>query len=62
MLMLFPKLQKIVINIGIGKANQDGKASPIAIAELSKITGQRPVVAKAKKAIANFKLREKVCQ
>jgi large subunit ribosomal protein L5 len=53
-----PKLEKIVINIGIGKANQDGKAAPIAIAELTKITGQKPVIAKAKKAIANFKLRE----
>lgn len=53
-----PKLQKIVINIGIGKANQDGKASKIAIEELTKITGQKPVIAKAKKAIANFKLRK----
>ena len=53
-----PKLQKIVINIGIGKASQDTKVSTIAIQELSKITGQKPVVAKAKKAIANFKLRK----
>lgn len=53
-----PKLQKIVINIGIGKANQDGKAAKIAIEELTKITGQKPVIAKAKKAIANFKLRQ----
>ena len=53
-----PQLQKIVINIGIGKANQDGKASPIAVRELAKITGQKPVISKAKKAIANFKLRQ----
>ena len=53
-----PKLEKIVINIGIGKANQDGKASAIAVTELTKITGQKPVIAKAKKAIANFKLRQ----
>ncbi len=53
-----PKLQKIVINIGIGKASQDTKASTIAVQELSKITGQKPVIAKAKKAIANFKLRK----
>lgn len=53
-----PKLQKIVINIGIGKANQDGKASAIAVNELTKITGQKPVISKAKKAIANFKLRQ----
>jgi large subunit ribosomal protein L5 len=49
-----PKLEKIVINIGIGKMNQDGKASNVAINELTKITGQKPVIAKAKKAIANF--------
>ena len=54
-----PKLEKIVINIGIGKANQDGKASAIAVTELTKITGQKPVIAKAKKAIANFKLRDR---
>jgi large subunit ribosomal protein L5 len=53
-----PKLEKIVINIGIGKMNQDGKASNVAINELTKITGQKPVIAKAKKAIANFKLRQ----
>lgn len=53
-----PKLEKIVINIGIGKLNQDGKASAVAVTELTKITGQKPVISKAKKAIANFKLRE----
>lgn len=53
-----PTLQKIVINIGIGKQNQDGKASKIAVDELTKITGQKPVISKAKKAIANFKLRQ----
>ncbi|MEZ4846953.1 MAG: 50S ribosomal protein L5 [Bdellovibrionota bacterium] len=53
-----PKMEKIVINVGIGKMNQDGKAANIVIQELGKITGQKPVIAKAKKAIANFKLRQ----
>ena len=53
-----PKMDKIVINVGIGKLNQDGKAANAVVQELSKITGQKPVIAKAKKAIANFKLRQ----
>ena len=53
-----PRLQKIVINIGLGEAIQNAKLLDVAVAELGTITGQRPVVTKAKKAIANFKLRE----
>jgi large subunit ribosomal protein L5 len=53
-----PQLNKIVINIGLGKAIQDPKLIQVAQEELAKITGQRPVVTKAKKAISNFKLRK----
>jgi large subunit ribosomal protein L5 len=53
-----PRLDKIVINIGCGEAIQNAKALDVAVAELSTIAGQKPVVTKARKAIANFKLRE----
>jgi large subunit ribosomal protein L5 len=53
-----PRLDKIVINIGLGEAIQNAKAMETAVAELTAMTGQKPVVTKAKKAIANFKLRE----
>lgn len=53
-----PRLDKIVINIGLGEAIQNAKALDVAVAELTTITGQKPVVTKARKAIANFKLRE----
>ncbi len=53
-----PRLDKIVINIGLGEAIQNAKAMEAAVAELSAITGQKPVITKARKAIANFKLRE----
>jgi len=53
-----PRLDKIVINIGCGEAIQNAKALDVAVAELTTITGQKPVVTKARKAIANFKLRE----
>lgn len=52
-----PRLEKIVINIGLGEAIQNAKAMDAATAELAAITGQKPVVTKARKAIANFKLR-----
>jgi len=55
--MQVPKLQKIVINIGLGEAIQNAKAIDAAVADLSAITGQRPVVTRAKKSIAAFKLR-----
>jgi large subunit ribosomal protein L5 len=52
-----PKLEKIVINVGMGEATQDIKFLEAAQAELAAITGQKPVATKAKKAIANFKIR-----
>src|SRR5215210_5358102 len=56
--MQAPKLQKIVINIGLGEAVQNAKAIDAAVSDLSAITGQKPVVTRAKKSIAAFKLRE----
>lgn len=53
-----PRLDKIVVNIGLGEAIQNAKALDQAAAELSTITGQKPVITRARKAIANFKLRE----
>ena len=53
-----PRLEKIVINMGVGEAVQDGKKVDAAVKELTLIAGQRPVVTKAKKSIATFKLRE----
>lgn len=52
-----PKLEKIVINIGTGDANQNSKLLDAAIADLTAITAQKPVITRAKKAIAGFKLR-----
>ena len=57
-LLALPRLQKIVINMGLGEATQNPKLLDSAVEELSAISGQKPVVTKAKKAIANFKLRE----
>ena len=56
--MEVPKVEKIVINIGVGEAISNPKVLEDAVAELQQITGQKPVVTKAKKSIANFKLRE----
>ena len=53
-----PKLEKIVINMGVGEATQDKKRVETAAAEMQQISGQRPVITKAKKSIAQFKLRE----
>jgi len=53
-----PKLEKIVINVGLGEATQDIKFLEATQNELAVITGQRPVITKAKKAIANFKIRK----
>ena len=53
-----PKVVKIVVNMGIGDAIANPKALDEAVAELTLITGQKPVITKAKKSIANFKLRE----
>ena len=56
--MQIPGLNKIVVNIGVGDATQDAKRLEEAVAELAQITGQKPVITKAKKSIASFKLRE----
>ena len=56
--MRIPKLEKIVVNIGVGEALDNPKALDEAVRDLITITGQRPVITKAKKSIANFKLRE----
>ena len=56
--MQIPKLDKIVINIGVGEAKDNPKALEAAMSDLAAITGQKPVVTKAKKSVANFKLRE----
>ncbi len=56
--MQVPKVDKIVINMGVGEAIQDPKALEEAVAELTQIAGQKPVITKARKSIANFKLRE----
>jgi large subunit ribosomal protein L5 len=56
--MQIPKLEKVVINVGVGEAIQNSKAIDAAVGDLMKITGQKPVVTRAKKSIAAFKLRE----
>ena len=56
--MAIPKLDKIVVNIGLGEAVQNPKALDAAVSDLTLITGQKPVVTKAKKSIAGFKVRE----
>jgi len=55
--MQIPKLEKVVINVGVGEAIQNPKAIDAAVNDLMKISGQRPVVTRAKKSIAAFKLR-----
>ena len=58
--MQVPRLEKITLNIGLGEATQNIKLLDTAVVELAAIAGQKPVVTRAKKAIANFKLREGV--
>ena len=58
--MQVPKLEKITINVGLGEATQNIKALDSTVAEITAIAGQKPVITRAKKAIANFKLREGV--
>lgn len=57
-IMEVPKLHKITVNIGVGKASQDPKLLEDAVRDLTMITGQKPSIRKAKKAISNFKLRK----
>ena len=56
--MQIPKLDKIVINVGAGEARENSKAIDAISSDLAAITGQKPMVCKAKKSVANFKLRE----
>lgn len=58
--MQVPKLEKIVVNMGVGDAMSNSKALDAAVDELTQIVGQKPVITKAKKSIAAFKLREGV--
>ena len=56
--MEVPRLDKIVVNMGVGEAVADGKKINVAVGEMTAITGQKPVITKSRKSIANFKLRE----
>ena len=56
--MMIPRLEKIVINMGLGDCKDNAKALETAVAELTEIAGQKPQVTQAKKSIANFKVRE----
>lgn len=56
--MQIPKLDKVVINIGLGEARENSKVIEAACNDLAQITGQKPIVTKARKSVANFKLRE----
>ena len=56
--MMVPKIEKIVVNVGVGEAIDNAKALDAAVGDMTIITGQQPVVTKARKSIANFKLRE----
>lgn len=56
--MQIPKLDKIVINVGCGEARENSKVVDAIVSDLAQITGQKPIVCKAKKSVANFKLRE----
>ena len=57
-IMEVPRVEKVVVNIGVGEALENARALEGAVADLTTITGQKPIVTKAKKSIANFKLRE----
>jgi len=57
-IMQVPKVQKVVVNIGVGEALDNAKALDAAVEDLTKIVGQKPVITQARKSIANFKLRE----
>lgn len=58
--MEVPKLEKVVVNMGVGEAVGDSKIIHTAVEDLSLITGQKPVITKARKSIANFKVREQM--
>lgn len=56
--MQIPKLDKVVVNVGAGEAKENAKVIDAIVADLAAITGQKPVVCRAKKSVANFKIRE----
>lgn len=56
--MQIPKLDKIVLNVGCGEARENSKVVDAIVSDLAQITGQKPVICRAKKSVANFKLRE----
>lgn len=56
--MQVPRIKKVVVNIGVGEALDNAKALDAAVEDLTQITGQKPIITKARKSIANFKLRE----
>ena len=56
--MQVPKLEKIVLNMGVGEARENAKILESAVKDMTEISGQKPVITKAKKSVANFKLRE----
>jgi large subunit ribosomal protein L5 len=57
-IMQVPRVEKVVVNIGVGEAMDNAKALDAAVADMTQITGQKPIVTRARKSIANFKLRE----
>ena len=57
-IMQVPRIEKVLVNIGVGEALDNAKALDAAVADLNLITGQKPIITKARKSIANFKLRE----
>jgi large subunit ribosomal protein L5 len=56
--MQVPRIKKVVVNVGVGEALDNAKALDAAVADITQITGQKPIITKARKSIANFKLRE----
>ncbi len=56
--MAAPKVEKVIVNVGLGEAKDDQKLLDTVVSELAEITGQKPVVTRAKKSVANFKIRE----
>jgi large subunit ribosomal protein L5 len=56
--MQVPRLEKVVVNVGVGEALDNAKALDFVVQDISTITGQRPIITRAKKSVANFKLRE----
>lgn len=56
--MEIPKLEKVVVNVGVGEAKENAKVMDAVVGDIAAITGQKPVITKARKSVANFKLRE----